>query len=383
MNEEERENRINIIFLIADAGFSGGPMQLLNLVENLDSKRFSSVIISPEGFLSERLSQKGIKHYEYDFKRRRFLFGKRRIKKIIAKALTGRDVIHCQGVRAGHFGRSINKKLNFPLIYTEHNWTKDYKLAAGWRKALQLRMLRKFSKYTSHTVAVSQAVQNFLVSNNIVTPEKVSVIYNGVKFNNVSRREDWDPIVLGTIASLNKRKGLVYLLDAVAKSKAKNEKKVILKVVGSGPQEAFLKQHSVGLGINFEIQWLGEREELEDFWSSINIYVQPSLDESFGMAVVEAMGYKIPVISTTVGALPEIVEENGLLVEPENSEQIEKAIENIVNNETLRKENVDRAYRKVKKNFTVEKMVEQYERLYERIMTNDKAQMTTGNLNPQ
>jgi len=360
-----RKKKVNIIFLIADSDFTGGPIQMLHLIENLDKRQFSFVVIAPSGFLIKKLKAGGIKSIEFDFKKR--LFGVRKLNKIIKENLTNRDIIHCQGVKAGHFGRLANKKFKLPLIYTEHNWTKDYKLPQNWRAFFQLKMMKSMNKYTSHTVCVSQAVQNFLISKRIVTADDSSVIYNGVKFRDIKKREDEDPIVLGVIASLHKRKGLIYLFEAMSKLKNVRDKKIILKIVGAGPQEGFLKQHSVDLGINFDIQWLGVREDLTDFWSNINIYVQPSLDESFGMAVAEAMGYKIPVISTTAGALPEVVGDTGLLVEPGNSEELVKAIQNVINNKTIREENIERAYKKVKHYFSVDNMVAEYERLYLRV----------------
>lgn len=358
-----------MIYFIADAGFSGGPIQLLHLLENLDKRKYSAVLISPKGFLSEKAEKLGFKWVKFDYNKGLFPVRLRKFSKILKECLTGQDILHCMGVKAGHFSRMANKKLQLPLIYTEHNWTKDYKLNQNWRAPFQLRMMKNLNKYTTYTVCVSEAVQDFLISKKITTEEESGVIYNGVVFGKIQRRKKYDPVVIGTIAALHKRKGIVYLLEAVSKLKKKSQHKIILKIIGSGPEEGFLKQHSVDLEINFDIQWLAEREDLSDFWSSINIYVQPSLDESFGMAVVEAMGYKIPVISTTAGALPEIVGESGLLVEPANSDEIVKAIENVINNVTIREENVEAAYKIVKKKFSVKRMVDEYDHLYTHFFT--------------
>lgn len=362
--------KTKIIFSIADAGFTGGPIQLLHLLENLDKKKYEFVVISPIGQLSKRLKKLGIKHYNYDFTRG--LFQLRKLRKIIdaETKIKKRTLLHAQGVKAGAFTKRANKKLNLPLIYTEHNWTQDYKLPQNWRRGYQLSNLRKLSRYTSWTVGVSNAVRDFLLFMRITTEDSSSVIYNGVKFKELQKRQNWSPVVVGTIASLHKRKGLVFLLEAIAKFSETNSEKIILKIIGEGPEKLFLKQHAVDLGINFSIQWLGEREDLAEFWSGINIYAQPSLDESFGMATAEAMGYEIPVVATTAGALPEIVEDGGLLVEPGNSEELAKAIENIVNNKGIREENVKAAKERVQKVFAVERMAKEYEKLYKKLTPN-------------
>lgn len=357
-----RKKKIKLIHLIADSGFSGGPIQLLRLIENLDKSYFDSVIIAPTGFLTDRLKKEGFKLLEFNYKKG--LFVSRKIRNIIQSEINPRTIIHCHGVQAGYFGRTANKKFRIPLVYTEHNWTKDYKLPQNWRAPIQLRMMKRLSKYTTFTVCVSRAVQEFLLRKKIVNLENSGVIYNGIDFKKVKKRTNLKPVVIGTIASLHKRKGLIFLFEALSKLKKKGENKIILKIVGKGPEEVFLKQHSVDLGTNFDIQWLGVREDLTDFWSNINIYIQPSLDESFGMAVGEAMGYKIPVIATTAGALPEIVGDSGLLVEPGNSENLVRAIENVINNKTIREENVQKAYERASKEFTVKRMVRNYTDLY-------------------
>ncbi len=358
--------KIRIIYMIADAGFSGGPIQLYHLVSSIDLNVYEPIVIAPEGNLKEKLVKLKVPYYDFTFQRglRNWL----KFQAIIKPLLQDSVIIHCHGVRAGYFGRRLNKKLRLPLVYTEHNWTKDYTLSQNWRRYYQLRELKKLNKYTTHTVAVSKAVRDFLVEKHIVDKENVSVIYNGVDFKSIKRRTEFSPVVLGTIASLHKRKGLVYLFETLAKLKKHHNDKFILKIVGGGPQEAYLKQHSVALGINFDVQWLGEIQDLEEFWSSINIYVQPSLDESFGMAVAEAMGYKIPVVATTAGALPEIVGDAGLLVRPTDTDQLAKAIENIVHNHTIRTDNVEKAYKQVRKNFTIDKMAEKYQKLYQKIL---------------
>ncbi|MBN1331409.1 glycosyltransferase family 4 protein [Candidatus Dojkabacteria bacterium] len=362
------EAKTKIIYAIADAGFSGGPIQLLKLLEGLNKKGYELVVISPSGFLSKKAKKLGIKHFEFEFKRG--IGNVRKLRKFLKAEIekNPRVILHAQGVKAGSFLKMLNSRFRQILVYTEHNWTKDYTLPQNWRRGYQLANLRRMSRFTTWTVCVSKAVQDFLLRKKITSKETSSVIYNGVEFDKIMPRKSWEPIAVGTIASLHRRKGILFLLEAIAKFGENNSNKIILKVVGEGPEEDFLKQHAVDLKVNFDVQWLGVREDLKDFWSGINIYVQPSLDESFGMATAEAMGYEIPVIATTAGALPEIVQDGGLLVEPGNSGELAKAIENIASNKGIREENIERARKRVKKLFSVSRMVGEYERLYANLL---------------
>ncbi len=364
-----RVKKTRIIHLIADSGLTGAPIQLFNLLQNIDRKKYELLVVCPQGQLQQKLDTINVEYKTFEFNRS--LFASRKLHKIIKPYIADQTIIHCQGVKAGYFGRGINKRLKLPLIYTEHNWTKDYTLPQNWRRIYQLKKLAHLDKYTTHTVAVSEAVRDFLVSQKITPRDKVSVIYNGVDFKKITKREDEDTIVIGTIGSFHKRKGFVYLLEAFAELKKHEKKKLLLKIIGKGPLSNFLKQHSVDLGINFDISWQEDVEDLTDFWEGINLYVQPSLDESFGMAVAEAMGYKIPVVATTAGALSEVVEDGGLLVEPANYSELADAIHNVIHNKLIREENVELAYKRVRENYTIKRMVENYETLYSKIISTD------------
>ncbi len=357
--------KIKIILFIADASVSGGPIQVLHLVSGLNKKQFDILVVSPKGFLSKELAKLKIPYKEFDFKKG--LFQVKKLQKLIAPEIDKRTIFHVHGVTAGHFVKLANRKFKNILIYTEHNWTSNYHLKSKLREKLQLFLLKKLSRYTTLTVCVSQAVQEFLIHKNIVTQKNSIVIYNGVKFPRIIKRKNIsNPVILGTVASLEKRKGIVYLLEAIAKLKNDKQfkKRIVLKIMGKGSEEGFLKQHAVDLGINFDIQWLGVNPDLSTFWSSIDVYVQPSLDESFGMAVAEAMGAKIPVVATQTGGLPEVVGQYGILVRSESSKDLALAIKRVVTNKVQRQDNVNNGYNHVKQEFSIENMVKNYTNLY-------------------
>ncbi len=356
--------KIKIIFLIADSSLTGAPVQLLNLVKNLDKRYYELMVICPKGFLTQELKELNIHYKIFNFKKG--LFQIKRLEKIIYKELKNRTILHAQGVTAGHFAKLANKSLKQYLIYTEHNWTNNYHLKSKFREILQLFLLKKLSRHVNKTVCVSGAVQQFLIKKKIVTEENSIIIYNGVNFPKRRKNLKYDHITIGSIASLEHRKGVIFLLEAIYRLKQdKNfNKKIIVKIIGKGNDESFLKQHAVDLGINFDIQWLGVTKDLSSFFSSINIYIQPSLDESFGMAVAEAMGAGIPVIASRVGGLPEVVGEYGILVEPRSSKALKNAILNVVNNKVKREENIKNGVKYVKTHFDVKGMAKNYADLY-------------------
>ncbi len=148
-------------------------------------------------------------------------------------------------------------------------------------------------------------------------------------------------IVIGTIKTLEKIYGLEYLIDAFAiVAKKLPEHKTKLLIVGSGSCEIELKDRVKKWGIQDRVLFTGfiDHSLLPKYYNNIHIFVVSSLNESFGVSVLEASACEIPVIVTNTGGLPEIVENNitGLVVPVQNADEIAKAIEKLLLNEKLR-----------------------------------------------
>lgn len=100
-----------------------------------------------------------------------------------------------------------------------------------------------------------------------------------------------------------------------------------------------------------------------DYYSDAGIFVLPSLKEGFGQVLLEAIACGLPIISTNTSAIPEVVGDAGILVEPRNSQALVEAIINLIENEELGKN----GRKRVEENFTWEKVAERVEEVYEGI----------------
>lgn len=98
-----------------------------------------------------------------------------------------------------------------------------------------------------------------------------------------------------------------------------------------------------------------------DYYSDAGIFVLPSLKEGFGQVLLEAIACGLPIISTNTSAIPEVVGDAGILVEPRNSQALVEAIINLIENEELGKN----GRKRVEENFTWEKVAERVEEVYE------------------
>lgn len=180
----------------------------------------------------------------------------------------------------------------------------------------------------------------------------ITVVPNGVdleQFSEISalrqpmRRKLGVPdtdLVLVFVGRLITSKGLDYLLRSMPAilQQVSNSRLVI---VGDGTDRPLLKKLTLELKLQDKVLFAGmvPNEEVPGYLAASDIFVFPSLSEGFGIVVVEAMASGLPVVTTNVTGLPEIIEDgrNGLLVEPESPEQIAEKVLLLAKSDALRK----------------------------------------------
>lgn len=211
---------------------------------------------------------------------------------------------------------------------------------------------------------------------------KVKVIPHGVdlcRFNiHIDQNEQKeklgvksDEILALAVQRLVPKKATEYLIYAMS-IVLKENPKVKLIIVGDGPEKARLTELTKKLGINRNIVFKGfvDLQDLPRYYLACDIFVLHSLYEQFGIVLVEAMACGKPVISTRVGAIPEIIdnEKIGFLVEPKNPKQLADAILKLANDEKLRKKFGEEGRKKAKENYDWNIIVEKYLKVYKQLI---------------
>jgi N-acetyl-alpha-D-glucosaminyl L-malate synthase BshA len=142
-----------------------------------------------------------------------------------------------------------------------------------------------------------------------------------------------------------------------------------LLFVGDGPERQTAEELSRGLNVFDQVQFVGKQEQMEDILAIADLFLLPSEYESFGLAALEAMAAGVPVVSTNVGGLSEIIVP-GVTGYMSNVKDVEsmttQALEILRNNDTL-KAFKHRAAEHAKK-YDIHNIVPQYEKLYERFL---------------
>ena len=178
-----------------------------------------------------------------------------------------------------------------------------------------------------------------------------------------------DGPVIGYVGSLSKVKGPVYLLEAF--------KKILhfyptakLLVVGDGPLKTMLKTVSAEKGISDSVLFMGFRRDVPQILKAMDVFVLSSVDEAFGISLIEAMYMGLPCVATNVGGIPEVVKNGstGILVAPANSEALAKAIKELLDKPELAERYGAAGKKRVWENFTADKYIDKLENLYDELL---------------
>lgn len=259
------------------------------------------------------------------------------------------------------------EKLGYPTVATIHHpitVDRDTEIDAAPNLLKRLKVRRwysfldmqiKVSRLFSQIITVSECSKGDISRAFGVPEEKFRVVPNGINMdffypaNGNGRPEN---TILVTNSADTPLKGLRYLLEAV--DSLRRRRPVKLTVIGQpkkdGAIERLVKDLRLGDTVNFtgRIAW----EDFAGYYAKATMAVIPSLYEGFGMPAGEAMACGVPVISTTGGALPEVVGDAGILVPPADREALERAIEDLLDNPKKREELGRAGLERVKGAFT-------------------------------
>ena len=269
----------------------------------------------------------------------------------------GYDLVISQGTVANAYARAVSYFSKIPNLVTVHS-DPYFDYPNPLVRGIYIAIERITARQTKRYIAVSQYLKKLIVQDG-VSESKIKVIYNGVSLPSPSSlrgtklsstlghsSEDWNPdisdgpvegdprirkddnkIVIGSVGRLHAVKGYHNLITAL--SLLANDK-IELRIAGSGGEKEPLSDLAKKLGVSKQVNFLGyiEPEKIPDFLSGLDIYIQPSLAEGFGLSVVEAMIAGKPVIVTPVGSLPEIVEDGktGVVTDGTSPESLAVAI---------------------------------------------------------
>ena len=268
--------------------------------------------------------------------------------------------------------RAINKYI--PTIATIHHpITVDRDLAVKaassfWQKIKQIRwysfisMQKRISRTLSHIITVSKSARDDISRDFKIPLQRFRIIPNGINTDlfcpvpEIKRKRDR---IIVTNSADTPLKGLDYLLKAVAEI-SKTRSKIRLIVVGTPKKNGGIEKLIRKLGIGEFVTFTGRisNDEFVRQYAKAFLAVVPSVYEGFGLPAGEAMACGLPVVSTTGGALSEVVGDAGILVPPADSRALAGAVTAILDNPEVAEKMGRAGYERVHKLFTWKRAAE-------------------------
>jgi glycosyltransferase involved in cell wall biosynthesis len=224
---------------------------------------------------------------------------------------------------------------------------------------------RFFANKIDSIICVNKAACERYIEEYGVHKDIIHLIYHGIDINKYEfdgrLRIEWrdklglnnHDILITAVSRHSLEKGIDILVESIALLPPIQKKKIIVALVGNGSEHLALKQLAIKLKVIDQIKFLGERSDIPQLLWASDIFVCPSRQESFGLAIAEAMAAGRCVIAAKVGGIPELLEDCGILVPPESPYELSQAISSVIDNAGLRIKYGKKAFVRVSKYFDI------------------------------
>ena len=284
------------------------------------------------------------------------------------------DIVHLNSSKAGILGSFACLGLKTKVVFTAHGFVFNEPLSWPVR-SFYLALEKEASRYRDQIITVSDADKESALRFNLMAPEKITTIHNGMAPIHFLTKEEAaaqldlpaNAFLFATIANLYKTKGMDLLLESIALLKAQVQEKCKFIIFGYGPEEQFLTSKIKTLQLNSRVILAGKTYRANQYLKAFHAYVLPSRKEGFPYALLEAAQAGLPILATKTGGIPEALGENGLYAENGNPADLAKKIELLVEDSALREKLAALSLERVKL-FTLDKMLVETERVYKKIL---------------
>jgi len=281
------------------------------------------------------------------------------------------ELVSTHSNKAGFLGRLAANKLGITVIHTSHGF-----LFGGRKQTLTCRFYRLMEKYAAArgdlVIAVAQSEFDLAAGLNVIPPQKMVVIHNGLPVSEISSfaKPEKEPTHLIMVARFVPPKDHGTLIRALGGLK---ELPWRLTLVGDGKGQAAAEKLVNVSAITDRVDFVGLRDDIEELLSTASIFVLSSLREGFPISILEAMRAGLPVVASRVGGIPEAVVEGetGFLFEPGDELSLRSRLAELIANPALCLQMGQAGQKRFQDKFTLDQMVEQTASIYKKLVNHN------------
>jgi len=328
---------MKVLHLNAGNETGGGMVHILSLLKELNTDEMILGVFE-KGAMYTEAKKHGINVICFD-QTSRFNLS---ILKEIARYVKNEqiDIVHTHGARANLYGFLLKKvgRCHCKWITTIHSDPRDDFLGGGvigkvYTK-LNLLSIRTMDHYFAISTRFKEMLKNFGVDDSFIT-----TIYNGINFDvpayvPITRQQIClakDDFVITMIARLHPVKGHIVAFEAL-KELIHTNKNIKLLLIGDGPLEDDLKKLADEMGISNHVLFQGYQENIHGYLSITDVMILTSYSESFPLVILEASRAHVPVISTDVGGVKDLITDSSLgwVIPQRSSEALNRSIQEAI-----------------------------------------------------
>lgn len=373
--------RIRVLQVITSLA-GGAGLYAYQLTRHLDPNRFDVRLVFGPGYpLDAVVERERLPHTELAWTRQINPLATFRGMYELAQLLRMQpvDIVHTHCSLAGAVGRVMARRFKVPyVLFTVHAFaSREYQPA--WRKRLFLMIERWLDRFTDRYLAATNIVKQQIVAKRISTADRVSVVPLGIDIPplptgaqrlraRASLGLEDKALMVATAGRLEQQKGHIYLLRAFADVHAALPA-ARLVIFGDGPLDSTLRSETSRLGLDRVVLFAGWRTDLGVLLPGCDVFCLPSLWETFGYVLLEAMAAKLPIVATRVDAIREVTGDGqcALLVPPADERALAAALTGLLQDGGRRAALGAAGRERVEREYALARMIGRIEGIYQEL----------------
>lgn len=392
-----------ILYLITQSELGGAQRYILDLARNLKSEYQISVAFGEQGENGElalELKKNKIECFTLSHLKRNIspwhdflaIFQIRRLIKNVQP-----DIVHLNSTKISVLGSWAIKKLETKpfTVYTAHGWVFNEPMNFLVRK-LYTWLEKSTAETKDKIICISKLDRNIARDVLEISEQKLPVIYHGLDLAHYhfldktsAQAKLWaqlptgtkplelGTILIGSIGNLYATKNFETLIKAVNHLLIDMDIEVKAVIIGEGPERGKLEMKIGEFNASAfrageentdnRIILAGRLPHAANYLKAFDFYVCSSVKEGFPYTLLETMAAEVPIISTRVGGIPDLIADNhnGMLVQPRDARQIAKKIQELANNQPLKERIVETAKYDIEHIFSFNRMLSGTKKVYE------------------
>ncbi|MDQ5985419.1 MAG: D-inositol-3-phosphate glycosyltransferase [Syntrophus sp. SKADARSKE-3] len=371
--------KTRILFVIDGLEFGGGERVFAQIISGLPKNRYEAYLAcAPNDAFQKAIGGAAIRFFPMDFSNRYNFTNLRTLMRIIKKEKI--DIVHGQGARAEFYARlaagfSGRKKCLSTLAMPVEGYD-----VGSMKKSLYKAMDSFSERFVDRFLVVSDVLVKTMIEGHGIAKEKVIKIYNGIETDHYSsealeeqrqriRQEFFigdTEFLIGAVGRLVWQKGFEYYLQAIPKIHEAIPNACFI-LVGDGPLRKDLENQAKSLGIDKQIIFTGQRNDIRNMMAAMDVIVIPSLLEGFPMVTLEAMAMEKPIVATVIDGITEQITDGveGILTPPRDPHALAQAIMSLAKDRERNRVLGNAARKRVVRDFSVKTMIEATLTVYE------------------